>query len=154
LPENATAEQAHAWQQLADDWSKRYKNIELVNDSTLESLPDDAAVWLLGWQNKLLNLYQQRFSSISQHLSSPAAMIDNQKFNSAKHAVVLLDRDNSRMPLGFIGADNPDTIALMARKLPHYSSYGVLAFEKPEANNILKQHLQVQVSPMARQLVK
>ena len=68
--------------------------------------------------------------------------------------MVLLDADNSRTPLGFIGADEPEVIALMARKLPHYSSYGVLAFGKPEANNILKQHMPVQVSPMARQLAE
>ena len=78
----------------------------------------------------------------------------NQQFNAKEHAVVMLDADNSRTPLGFIGADDPEVIVLMARKLPHYSSYGVLAFSKPEGNNLLKQHLPVQASPMARQLAE
>jgi hypothetical protein len=56
--------------------------------------------------------------------------------------------------LGFIGADDPEVIDLLARKLPHYSSYGLLAFSKPEASNLLKQHLPVQASPMTRRLAE
>ena len=154
LPANATAEQNRAWQQLAAAWQKRYKNVELVNDSAVKNLPEDTAVWLLGWQNALLEENLPRFSAASQQLSADIAKIGNQHFNAKEHAVVLLDADNSRTPLGFIGADDAEVVALMARKLPHYSSYGVLAFSKPEGNNLLKQHLPVQISPMARQLAE
>jgi len=154
LPANATAEQSLAWQQLAAAWKKRYKNVVFVNDSAVKNLPDDTAIWLLGWKNALLKEHQQRFSSTSQQLSAEIAKMGNKQFNANEHAVVLLDADNSRTPLGFIGADDPEVIALMARKLPHYSSYGTLAFSKPDANNILKRHLPVQVSPMARQLTR
>jgi hypothetical protein len=154
IPANATAEQILAWQQLAVAWKKQYKNVELVKDNALKNLPDDTATWLLGWNNALLEDQQQRFSSASQQLSADIAKIGNKKFNKKENAVVLLDADNSRTPLGFIGADDPEMIALMARKLPHYSSYGVLAFSKPEANNVLKLHLPVQVSSMARQLAE
>jgi len=154
IPANATAEQSLAWRQLAAAWKKQYKNVEIVKDNALKNLPDDTAIWLLGWQNALLKNHQQRFSSTSQQLSADIVKIGNKQFNAREHAVVLLDADNSRTPLGFIGADDPEVIALMARKLPHYSSYGVLAFSKPEANNLLKQHLPVQVSSMARQLAE
>jgi hypothetical protein len=66
-----------------------------------------------------------------------------------RHAVVLLDADNRRTPLGFIGAQTPEVIAAMASKLPHYSSYGRLVFELPEVNNIIKQNLPVLNSPMS-----
>jgi hypothetical protein len=56
--------------------------------------------------------------------------------------------------LGFIGADQPDVIIALARKLPHYSSYGRLAFALPEVKNIIKQSLPVKVSPLSRQLSK
>jgi hypothetical protein len=154
LPESVSAEQARAWQQLAATWSGRYKNVELVKDSALKKLPDNAAIWLLGWQNSLLKENQQRLSSESQRISGHTVAVDNQEFDSDQHVVVLLDSNNSRTPLGFIGADDPEDIALMARKLPHYSSYGVLAFNRAEAKNIIKQHLPVQVSPMARQLTE
>jgi len=154
LPASVSAEQYRAWQQLATAWSGRYKNVELVKDSALKKLPDNAAIWLLGWENALLKENLQRLSSASQRISGHTAVVDNQEFDSDQHVVVLLDSNNSRTPLGFIGADDPEDIALMARKLPHYSSYGVLAFSRPEANNIMKQHLPVQVSPMARQLTE
>jgi len=65
-----------------------------------------------------------------------------------RHAVVLLDTDNRRAAMGFIGAQAPEVIASMARKLPHYSSYGLLVFELPEVNNIIKRNLPVLNSPM------
>jgi aminopeptidase N len=161
LPANATAEQIKAWQQLAASWSRSYKNVELIydnqndkqNDNKLKTLPDGTAVWLLGWNNQLLKNQQQYFTSTSQQLSRRTVTIDRQKLDADKHAVILLDADNSRPPLAFIGADNPEVIALLARKLPHYSSYGALAFELPEVNNIIKQHLPVLKSPMVWKLV-
>jgi len=152
LPALASENQTRAWKQLADLWSKRYKNVEVVNDNALRTLPDDTTAWLLGWQNRLLEQNLQRFSSPGQHVSDQTAMLGNRSFNAGDHAVVILDPDNTRMSLGFIGADTAEAINLLAAKLPHYSSYGVLAFNKPGMKNILKQHLPVQESPMARQL--
>ena len=165
LPANGTAEQIKAWQQLATAWSRRYKNVELLydnqNDNEMKTIPEGVAVWLLGWNNELLKDQQQYFTSqyldstsrtISQTLSGDTVTLDKQQLHADKHAVVLLDADNSRTPLGFIGADDPEVITLIARKLPHYSSYGVLAFELPEVNNIIKQHLPVLKSPMTWKL--
>ena len=160
MPANGSAEQINAWQRLAASWSKRYKNVELLYDNQndnevdneLKTRAGNVAVWLLGWNNELLKDYQQYFTStsrtFSQALSDHTVTIDQQQLHANKHAVVLLDADNSRSPLGFIGADDPEVIALIARKLPHYSSYGVLAFELPEVNNSIKQHLPVLKSPM------
>ena len=169
LPANGTAEQTKAWQQLAAAWSRRYENVEVLydtqNDNKLDdkinALPDGTAIWLLGWNNELLKGQQQYFTSqyldstsrtISQTLSGDTVTLDKQQLHADKHAVVLLDADNSRTPLGFIGADDPEVITLIARKLPHYSSYGALAFELPEVNNIIKQHLPVLKSPMTWKL--
>ncbi len=161
IPAKGTAEQIKAWQQLAASWSRRYKNVELLYDNEvdneLKTLSDDVAVWLLGWNNELLKDHQQYLTStsptfspaLSQSLSAHTVTIGKQQLHANKHAVVLLDADNSRTPLGFIGAEDPEVIALIARKLPHYSSYGVLAFELPEVNNIIKQHLPVLKSPMS-----
>ena len=152
MPANATTEQKKAWRQLAESWSGRYNNVEILSDNEIETLPDDKAIWLLGWENKLLETNRERFSSLTQHVAEQSALMGTQQLDADQHAVVLLDPDNSRKPLGFIGADSPESIALMARKLPHYSSYGVLAFKLPEAQNIIKQYLPVLTSPMVRQL--
>jgi len=165
LPATNTAEQTQAWQGLAAAWSDRYNNVEVIDDDEpgkiQKATSEGDAVWLLGWNNKRLQDYQQRFSTphngaiespssktYSQTLTGKTATIDRQTLHADKHAIVLLDTDNSRSPMGFIGTDDPAVIASIARKLPHYSSYGALAFELPEVNNIIKQHLPVLKSPM------
>jgi len=153
-PGGASEAQRQAWQTLATTWSAQYHNVELVEDTRVSQLPPNAAVWLLGWENKLLKTYQTRFKAAKQQLTPTTAIIDDQELNTAEYAVILLDPDNSRPPLGFIGAEQPETITALARKLPHYSSYGLLAFELPEVNNIVKQSLAVKVSPLTRHLIK
>jgi hypothetical protein len=165
LPANNTAEQTQAWQGLAAAWSGKYNNVEVIYDDDLKNIQkaisDGDAVWLLGWNNKRLQDHQQRFSTAhtgaiespssktySQTLTGKTATINKQALHADKHAIVLLDTDNTRSPMGFIGADDPAVIASIARKLPHYSSYGALAFELPEVNNIIKHHLPVLKSPM------
>jgi hypothetical protein len=154
LPADVSKEQRQAWQKLAAAWSAQYQNVELIDDSELSELPTDSAVWLLGWENKLLAAKQARFISEKQQLHPKVATINAQQLKAAEYAVVLLDPDNSRPPLGFIGAEQPEVIAALARKLPHYSSYGRLAFTLPEVKNIIKQSLPVKVSPLSRQLSK
>ena len=150
---DATTEQAKAWRGLAAAWSSRYNNVELVTDDDIKTIPEAAAVWLLGWNNRLLNDMQPYLASTSatysQTLAGRTASIDGEQLRAGEHAVVLLDADNSRTALGFIGAAEPDVITSIARKLPHYSSYGALAFELPAVNNIIKKHLPVLDSPMS-----
>jgi aminopeptidase N len=157
MPADATAEQANAWQQMAAAWASRYKNVELTSDDKIKTIPEGVAVWLLGWNNRLLKDMQGRLVStsrtFSQALTGTSASIDDVQLYADKHAIVLLDADNTRSALGFIGAHEPDVISSLARKLPHYSSYGALAFElpevnNPELNNIVKKHLPVLDSPM------
>ena len=152
LPTAVSTEQRQAWQKLAAAWSAQYQNVELVDDSEVSEFPSDSAVWLLGWENKLLTTHQARFNAATQQLQPNIAKINDQAFKASNHAVVLLDPNNSRSPLGFIGADQPNVIIALARKLPHYSSYGRLAFALPEVKNIIKQSLPVAVSPLARVL--
>ncbi|MCW8852456.1 MAG: M1 family aminopeptidase [Gammaproteobacteria bacterium] len=158
MPADATAGQIKAWRELAATWSRRYKNVELVFDNEIKTIPDDVSLWLLGWNNALLKDRQQYFTSqyqlsttqtFSQSLSGNTVTIGEQQMHADRHAVVLLDADNRRTPLGFIGAQAPEVIAAMASKLPHYSSYGRLVFELPEVNNIIKQNLPVLNSPMS-----
>lgn len=172
MPASATAEQIGAWQQLAGAWSSQYNNVELLYDNQIDSekidKDDNTAIWLLGWNNSLLADYGKNFTAqyqdaasqslssqaLSQKLSGNIVTINNQQLRANKHAVVLLDADNTRRPLAFIGADDPEAIALLTRKLPHYRSYGQLAFELPGVNNIIKQHLPVLRSPMVWKLAE
>lgn len=157
MPENSTSQQIKAWQGLAASWSRRYKNVELVFDKEVKKIPEDVSLWILGWNNTLLKDRHQYFSArhqtsspqlFSQSLSENTVIIGEQKLHADNSAVILLDTDNSRPAMGFIGAHEPEVITSLARKLPHYSSYGLLVFELPDIKNVIKQHLPVRNSPM------
>jgi len=153
LPADAPQTQLDAWKKLAAAWGRRYDNISIVNDREFAALPAGTAVWILGWENRLLEQYRARLTSPSQKLSSSDAMINNQVFSRSDDAVVMLDNEAARSPLGFIGADNPFTIEQLAGKLPHYNSYGLLVFSRDTVKNRLKLHLKPSSSPMHRQLL-
>ncbi|MBT8439091.1 MAG: hypothetical protein KJO91_05130 [Gammaproteobacteria bacterium] len=151
-PEASSKEVINAWFKLAALWNKKYNNIRLVPDSEFKLLSPDTAVWILGWNNKLLQNHRQRLNSDSQEMPSQSVRINKETFQTTDHALVLLDNDTGRSPLGFIGANNPSTINRLARKLPHYNSYGRLVFENRSASNIVKQHLKVSNSPLKSSL--
>lgn len=161
MPSNSTSPQIKAWQQLAAAWQRRYKNVDVVFDNDIQSIPDDVSVWLLGWKNQFLKQKKQNFivstdvesdtksnNTFLQSLSDKKIRLNNQVLHAENYAVVLLDADNRRSPLGFIGAEQPEVITAMARKLPHYSSYGQLTFALPEVKNRIKLRLPVLYSTM------
>jgi len=147
-PQNATKDALDAWHHLAAHWNKKYDNARLVSDLDFKPLSEDTAVWILGWNNRLLEKYSQRLTSDTQSLHINSADIGNETFLKKEHAVILLDNDTLRSPLGFIGANDVSTISGLARKLPHYTSYGRLVFERQTAKNIVKQHLPASNSPL------
>ena len=143
-PEQASEKERSAWQALATSWQKRYGNVELVSDKSLTEIPAEGATWLLGWNNRLLEKSADRFNTGFQKMTSHRAVnFDKQDFSFNQHALVMLDADTMRQPLGFIGAQQPAVINALARKLPHYNGYGFLVFSKETVENIFKKALPV-----------
>lgn len=153
-PHMADEKQRKAWQSLALSWQKLYGNVKLLSDEMIDTIPQDTAVWILGWENALLKKYNRRFNTNFQQLNDNQEVAFNQKiFKRYQHAVVLMDADTSRTPLGFIGADQVTAITGLARKLPHYNSYGALTFHEKSVENDLKLALPVLNSPLSKVLV-
>ena len=48
----------------------------------------------------------------------------------------------------WIGCENPQAFAGLARKLPHYGKYGYLGFSGSEPRNVLKGQWRVSESPL------
>ena len=151
VPDTAPPAIRAAWRELAAAWSGRYGNVELITDSEADGLPADAAVWLLGWDNMLAQAWRDRFTGQGQRLDGAAVVVGGEVYGRATHAVVLLDPDNARTPLGFIGADDVTVIRRLAGKLTHYGSMGRLAFTLPDLDNRLRESLHVMHSPLSRQ---
>ena len=152
VPQAAPEEVQTAWRELAGAWAERYGNVEVITDAEAERLPDGEAVWVLGWNNALLASLRDRFTGPGQWLEQAAAVAGGEVYGRSAHAVVLLDPDNGRSPLGFIGADDVTVIRRLAGKLTHYGAAGRLAFWLPGLENRLNDTLDVMHSPLSRLL--
>ena len=152
LPADAPPAERDAWQQLAEAWSERFDNVRVRMDVEAKATPDDAAVWLLGWQNRALPASRARLAGSGQALEGRALRVGNSDFDGTDHAFVVLDPDNRRPPLGFIAAPDAAAIHALARKLPHYSTYGRLVFDTPNLDKRLGDALPVIRSPLRRML--
>jgi hypothetical protein len=149
IPSRAPEEVQSAWRELGQAWSGRYGNVEIVEDKAAPDIAPGDAVWLLGWDNRLLENWRERFSGQNQRLDAAGAVVDGVAFGSAEHAVVLLDPDNSRPALGFIGADGVTEIRRLASKLTHYGSFGRMVFDRPGMENRVRDRLAVESSPLS-----
>jgi hypothetical protein len=147
LPADAPAAEREAWQALAAFWTQRFGNVRVKLDRELDRLPADEAVWVLGWDNRWLAKLTHRFAAADQSLDGDGLRIGEEAFARTGHAVVVLDADSGRSPLGFVGADAASAAAL-ARKLPHYGSYGRLVFALSGLANQRKEDLAVPRSPL------
>ena len=149
VPSRAPVEVQSAWKELAQAWAGRYGNIEIIDDTAPPETSPGDALWLLGWDNLMLENRKARFAGQNQRLDADGAVVDGVTYGSAEHAVVLLDPDNSRPALGFIGAVGVTEIRRLASKLTHYGSFGRLVFDRPGMENRVRDRLAVEISPLS-----
>jgi len=151
LPADAPAGELAAWRGLAEAWERRYDNVRVRLDRELDRLPEDEAVWLLGWDNRWLARLTHRFAGVGQEVDARALTVAGERFPRGDYAVVALDSDTRRAPLGFVGAP-AQAVPGLARKLPHYGNYGRPVFRGQAPDNVLRQDLPAAHSPLTRVL--
>ncbi len=136
LPSEAPNEQRRAWKRLAEAWKRRYANLKIIDDSELASIPARDNRLLLGWDNR--DFDPTRLSDGGFQLAAGALSAEGRDWTRDEHAVVRVSTDARGISTGFIGADSAALIDALARKLPHYGSYGVLVFDAATGSNRLK----------------
>jgi hypothetical protein len=147
----ANSKHLDAYTGLANMWQKtqaaQNKTLEIIKDSDIESLPNDKAVWVLGFGNKFadqVNIFNEYDKSFNAETKSKIELL--KKENAFVYAIP--NPENSENTIGFIGANNDKTITRLSRTLLHYGKYGFLGFEGENAKNVLKGSLPALDSPM------
>jgi len=147
----ANSDYLEAYTGLANMWkdtqAAQGKVLEIINDSDIESLPNDKAVWVLGFDNKFAdqaNIFNEYNKSFNAETKSKIELL--KKENAFVYAIP--NPGNSENTLGFVGANNNKTITRLSRTLLHYGKYGFLGFEGENAKNVLKGSLATLDSPM------
>ena len=149
LPGGATDAERQAWQTLVKAWQRRYPRLQMVNDDA--RLDPSANHLILGWGNRLFDQATTRLARYDQTLGHKQVQIGQRVFDAADANIVLINTAADGGTTGFIGATGADAIAQLARKLPHYGSYGRLVFDS-NGDNRSKEALSSTHSRLTRQL--
>ncbi len=148
LPSNVPIAEQRAWQALAQAWQKRYQNLQIRMDDKMTQLPADTAVWIAGWNNQWTEKLQAAWNGPEQSIHNGVIQIGEQQLTADNNAVVLLS-PGYKQPLALIAVKDAQDIKALARKLPHYSSFGRLIFDKPGMKNRLREGLTVKNSALS-----
>lgn len=124
--------------------------VETRLDRDTGALPNDRTVVLLGWENIFLEQVMPRLKDHGVVIESGILKVDDITLGMKGRSFVftLSHPDNISPPILFIASDSADAVSNIRRKLPHYHKYSYLAFEGPEAENIIKGMWSVKDSPM------
>ncbi|MCU7843873.1 MAG: M20/M25/M40 family metallo-hydrolase [Candidatus Thiodiazotropha sp. (ex Monitilora ramsayi)] len=153
LPGQAKGDMNDAWRAFAQDVSHMGpERVSIVTDDEIESLPEDKAVVVLGWDNHFASQIQ---SELARHpVTFKPGQVDMGQAQTEKkhHAFAWVTRfdgtRNQSHPRALITADLPGALAGLGRKIPHYHKYSYLAFAGEEPENRLKGRWPVTDSPM------
>lgn len=152
LPSAASGAVLDAYQALARSWvEQRRSQFEVKLDDEIGKLPDDRAIWILGWDNRFRSVVQAALSDYPFEDKAGEIEIVDETLNRAVHSVVVVARhpNNPTEALTWIATDNAAAIPGLGRKLPHYGKYSYLAFTGDEPANVAKGQWQVVGSPMS-----
>jgi aminopeptidase N len=152
LPSGATSARQQAYQALASAWqADSTRQISILRDDEIDSLPEDRSVWLFGWSNRFrpelaAALHAYSFVDDGDQLTVQGTLLDR-----GDRAVVLMARRSASpdQALGWLAADDVAALPGLGRKLPHYGRYSYLAFSGTAPDNTLKGQWPVLDSPMS-----
>jgi len=156
LPAKAPAEVRDAYRALVTSWNKDPAiQAELVDDSALEKLPTDRAIWLLGWDNRFRPAVETALKPVGARVDARSARFEGSELQRGQHSVIAVVRGSAgrQQTIGWLATDNVKALPGLGRKLPHYGKYGFLAFEGDEPANIAKGAWPVIGGPLTRSLI-
>ncbi len=151
LPKEADTPVLDAYHALAKQWqSNQQGKWDIVFDSTINELPDNKTIWLLGWNNKFRNRIAKAAKKYQVLLDDETLNIKKSTYARSNQSFVLSVRNptNNNKTLLWLATDNIKAIPGLTRKLPHYRSYSYLVFSGDEPTNTTKGQWAVLNSPM------
>ncbi|QIK39213.1 M1 family peptidase [Caldichromatium japonicum] len=122
---------------LAEFWGATHPGWQVGEDDSLERLPPEPAVWLLGWENRYLSVFAEGDEGLAldagaRRLRLPEGTVDPEGDS------LVLTRMHRGQPIAWLATRLPEALPALARKVPHYGRYSYLVFAGPQATNRIK----------------
>ncbi len=144
-----------AWKRFAAALCSDGPSCAVVDDTSAAALPSDAAIWVLGYGNRLRGA-AATVTAFGAHYEDrgfiPPGAQRAARVDHATTALVLaltngINPDNAMV---FVGAPDATSIDALAKKIPHYGKYGFLTFAATAEglSNVLKGQWAQSTSPM------
>ena len=152
LPTQATEAQLNIYKKMAETWSDGQSDkIEVVTDSEIKEIPNDKAVWVLGWKNAFRNIVDGGTKDYDMVIDDQSVTFGKSVLDKNTNSFIITSRHpkNPNSVVVLLTIDREDAIAGLARKLPHYGKYSYLAFEGSEPTNVAKGQWPAVNSPLA-----
>ena len=139
LPKNSPLSKEYST--LAETWKQtqetQEKSLSIVFDDEIDRLPNDKAVWVIGFENKFASVFsiQNNYSSVFDE-EQTKLISELSKTGSLVYAIP--NPENNAQTFGFVGTNVKEAVPGLTRLLSHYGKYSYLGFEGERPNNVLK----------------
>jgi len=155
LPTHESPELREGYRRLASAWMSTMPDAQIRQDQELDALPQDRAVWVLGWNNRFRREVERSLTSLPVQLTEKDLILNSARIDRRTGSVVITSRAATPPfnAIGFVATETAMAIPGLSRKVPHYDRYSYVAFmggEEPK--NILKGEWPIVSSPLSIQL--
>ncbi len=140
VPSTADEDEKARWRGLVEGWQSASHAISITDDMSLEEIPADRSVWILGRENKFARDLMTSDPAMGLEIRDDDIVLDGEDATWDDHSVVVVRRHpgSAEHAVGWLAIDPPDAFPGLGRKLPHYGKYSYLAFEGTEPVNMIK----------------
>jgi len=153
LPAEAGKAIRNAYAQLASAWAEGQPQVRILWDNEIKALPQEGAVWVLGWSNRFSQSVIKRLPKGQATITKDRADIAGETVDVPSHSLVLTTQGEKSQALALLVAHDEQAIPGLARKVPHYGKYSYLTFSGNAPDNVHKGQWQILWSPLQRELV-
>ncbi len=130
LPAAADAERLAAYRELARRWQEPGVDQAVVLDRELDALPADRPVWLLGRDNRFVAQVAEGLAQVGAGLEQGGLRHGGGRLPWSGHCLIAAAPGPVASAPRVLGAcERVGAWAGLARRLPHYARYGLLAFD-------------------------
>ncbi|UHD16788.1 M1 family metallopeptidase [Thiocapsa bogorovii] len=138
LPAAAPEAFKDGYERLAEAWKSGHPGWDAQWDDALEALPEDRAIWVLGWENRWIDQFARVARGFALEPAQRRLRLGGGEELEGTHVSAVLTAWRDRQPLGWLAASDPTAIPGLARKLPHYGKYSYLVFTGSAPENQAK----------------
>tara|TARA_S200000501_G_scaffold27829_1_gene23805 strand:- start:620 stop:3316 length:2697 start_codon:yes stop_codon:yes gene_type:complete len=132
-------EDREQWTRLAESFGQGV-DFELIFADSIEELPSDRSVWVLGQNNPYSATVVESAANYGVSTGSSGITIEGSEVAYSNRSSVIVGRHpaNPELAVGWIHVDDMVAMPGMIEKLPHYGKYSYLSFVGAEPTNDVK----------------